>query len=166
METTLCTNMLKFIFNFNTNLKFTSIFSILCIMSSVGIQYILNETPCLLCLLTRICFVIVTITCFCTMKYQHIKWIQSLPLLMLSVLFFLSFYHLGIENHWWVAPESCKMKLPTLDNLGAQNLVNDRPPCDTVGFQIFGISMTLFSFVISGALTWLHSIAFVLRKFS
>lgn len=157
--------MFKFILNFYTNLIFTCITSAVCAISSICIQYMLDKTPCLLCLLTRTCFITVAITCFFAIKQKLSNRMQLLPLLILLILFFLTFYHLGVENHWWMAPESCRTVLPTLSNPNPITLLNDRPPCDTVGFQIFNISMTLFSFAISGVLTWLHSIAFVLRKF-
>lgn len=157
--------MLKFIFNFDTNLKFTGLVSTLCVASSIFTQYVFDKTPCLLCLLSRICFIVVAIACFLAIKQKHLNWIQSLPLSTLFVLFCICFYHLGVENSWWMAPETCRTILPTLDSPEPVTLLNGRPPCDSAGFHIFGISITLFSFAVSGCLTWLHSIAFILRKF-
>ncbi len=145
---------------FRVNLKFTCIISLICVLFSICVQYILHEVPCLLCLYTRIGFIVVAILCFVTTYCRGLSW---LPFFALVALMCLSFYHLGVENHWWVAPESCKMVLPTLEQLNAKALPSDRPPCDKVGFQIFGISMTLFSFVTTSFLMWLHSIALALK---
>lgn len=157
--------MLRKIFDFKKNLKYTCFICTVCAIASMLIQFTFDKTPCLLCEFTRICFVIVAITCFFTFKRKNLNRIQLLPLLTLSILFFITFYHLGVENNWWLAPESCRAVLPTLSDPKPIELINDRPPCDIMGFQIFGISMTLFSFAISGILTWLHTIAFVLKKF-
>lgn len=134
-----------------------------CAIFSICVQYILHETPCLLCVWTRICFIIVAFTCFAVIRYKHMCW---LPMSALLFLLGLSFYHLGVENHWWVAPDSCKMVLPTLSQLNTRLLQNGRPPCDVVGFQIFGLSMTLFSFIIVAGLAWLHSITLALRVYT
>lgn len=147
-------------FEFKRNLKFTGMISVVCALASIFIQYIYHETPCLLCLYTRIGFIMVTIACFIVYKYKKPCW---LPIVALFFLLCLSFYHLGVENHWWIAPESCRMVLPTLEQLNMGQFPADRPPCDKVGFQIFGISVTLFSFIIASFLTWLHSIALTLR---
>lgn len=147
---------------FKQNVKFVGTISLVCILASTYIEYILHNIPCLLCIYTRIGFVIVAIVCLIVYKYEKLYWLLAA---MLLSLLFLSFYHLGVENHWWAAPESCKMVLPTLEQLNTKSLPTDRPPCDKIGFQIFGISTTLFSFVITSFLTWLHSISLVLRLY-
>lgn len=147
-------------FEFYTNLKFTCVISMICAISSICVQYILHETPCLLCLWTRIGFICTIFACLITIRYRYMPWLPMITLLFLTGV---SFYHLGVENHWWIASDSCKMVLPTLNQLNTTPLQNNRPPCDAVGFQIFGLSITLFSFVIASGLAWLHSIAFALK---
>ncbi len=146
---------------YKNNLKFISFLSLLCFISSLFIQIFLNETPCLLCLLTRYGFLIVSIICFFTLHYISKKNVVFLPLISTILLLIFSFYHLGVENHWWFAPNSCKTILPTLQELQntTQLLKNTRPPCDRINFKILGISMTLISFIMSAFIAWLHSLS-------
>ena len=139
--------------------------SLLCFISSFTIQIFFNETPCLLCLFTRYFFLIISIVCYLTIKYIDKKNVVFLPLAFLTILLLFSFYHLGVENHWWLAPNSCRTILPTLNDIynNKQLINNTRSPCDTVNFKIFGISITLISFFISAFLFWLSSISTILH---
>lgn len=150
--------------SYKSNLIFIIFLSLLCFISSFSIQIFLNEIPCLLCLFTRYLFLIVSIICYFTLKHIDKKNVVFLPLIILTFLLIFSFYHLGVENHWWLAPSSCKTILPTLNDLyNTEQLINNnRPPCDTVNFKIFGISMTLMSFIISSFLFWVSSISTIL----
>ena len=150
--------------NYRSNVIFIAIISLICFSSSLIIQIFLKETPCLLCLFTRYLFLIASIICYFTKKYINKQNVVFLPFVSLTLLLILNFYHLGVENHWWVAPNSCKTILPTLNDIynGNQLINNNRPPCDTVNFKIFGISMTLISFIVSAFLFWLSSISTVL----
>ena len=150
--------------NYKNNLLLIFLLSLFCFFSSLFIQILLNETPCLLCLLTRYGFLMCSIVCFFTLYYIKKKNVVFLPLISLILLTILNFYHLGVENHWWFAPNSCKTILPTLQELQntTQLLKNTRPPCDKINFKILGLSMTLISFIVSALITWFHSIAITL----
>ena len=150
--------------NYKNHLKFVLLLSLFCFISSLTIQLVMKENPCLLCLFTRYGFLTVSIICLFALKYINKKSVVFLPLTSLLSLLCLSFYHLGVENHWWLAPSSCKTILPTLNDLYNSKLLitNNRPPCDTVNFKVFGFSMTLISFIISAFLFWVSSISTVL----
>ncbi len=150
--------------NYKNALRFILLLSLFCFISSLTIQVLFKEIPCLLCLLTRYCFLIVSISCVFALKYMNNKNVVFMPLISIFFLLILSFYHLGVENHWWFAPNSCKTILPTLQDIyNTKNIVkNTRPPCDVVNFKILGISMTLISFTVSSFLFWLQSIVLAL----
>ena len=146
--------------SYKNTLRFILILSLFCFISSLTIQVLFKEIPCLLCLLTRYGFLIVSISCVFALKYMNKKNVVFIPLISIFFLLIVSFYHLGVENHWWFAPNSCKTILPTLqDTYNNTNVVkNARPPCDVVNFKILGISMTLISFIVSSFLFWIYSI--------
>lgn len=153
--------------NYKNSLLLIFLLSLFCFISSLTIQIFFKEQPCLLCLFTRYGFLIVSIICVFTLKYFDRKNVVFLPIFSLVLLFFLSFYHLGIENHWWVAPKSCRTILPTLQEIHSNTnpISNTRPSCDVVNFKILGVSITLISFVISGLLCWLSSITTILHLY-
>lgn len=128
-----------------------------CFVCSLFAQWFLGEIPCLLCLITRYGFLFTGIIFVLTNLNPSIKIFDVMcAFLLLSF----CFYHLGVENHWWAAPDSCKTILPTLQELNNGKLPNTRPACDTVNFKIFGLSMTLISFCVSALLFWITSINF------
>ena len=153
--------------NYKNDLKLILILSIICFISSISIQLILEEIPCLLCSITRYGFLFTSIVCFITLKYMNNnKFIIFLPSIFLLLLLILTFYHLGVENHWWSAPRGCKTILPTIDDIKSGKIIqNNNIPCDRVNFKVLGVSMTLISFVISSFLFWLSSISTVLHLY-
>ena len=153
--------------SYKNSLKFILILSLLCFISSLTIQVLFKEIPCLLCEFTRYGFLIICIICLFAIKYLNSKTVVLLQLFSLFLLFFFSFYHLGVENHWWFAPNSCRTILPTLQDLHdtTQLINNARPSCDTVNFKIFGVSVTLISFIISSFMCWLSSISTILHLY-
>ena len=154
--------------NYKNLLRFSLLLSLFCFISSLTIQVLFKEIPCLLCLFTRYGFLIISISCLFTLKYIKIKNVVFLPLIPIILLLFFSFYHLGVENHWWFAPNSCKTILPTLNDLynNTKLIQNNRPPCDVVNFKLLGISMTLISFLVSSLLFWIYSIVTVLYLYT
>ncbi|MBR1944097.1 MAG: disulfide bond formation protein B [Alphaproteobacteria bacterium] len=154
--------------NYKNNLRFILLISLFCFISSLVSQVLFDKIPCLLCLFTRYGFLIVSIGCIFTLYYIDKKNVVFLPLISIIFVLIFSFYHLGVENHWWFAPEKCKTILPTLQELQSttQLIKNTRPPCDTVNFKIFGISMTLFSFIVSSFIFWMHSLSITLYLYT
>lgn len=154
--------------NYKNTLIFILLLSLFCFISSLIIQVFFKEKPCLLCLFTRYGFLIISIICLFSIKYIKVKKVVFLPLLPIILMFFFTFYHLGVENHWWFAPSSCRTILPTLQDLQSNTFISNesRPPCDKVNFQIFGISITLISFIISSFIFWIYSILLSIYLYS
>ena len=127
---------------------------------SVMSQFFLNKEPCQLCLITRYMFLSVAVA---AIFFERLR-------ILLSIVTFItvgfSFYHLGVENHWWQGPHGCISELPTLDSI--DDPVQIKPGkvyCDRVNWLILGVSSTLWSFLISMVLFWLSSVSFILNYY-
>ena len=59
--------------------------------------------------------------------------------------------------------ETCKVPLPTLESLINPEKLGATKSCDEIVLTVFGISMTLLSFLISAFLFWISSLSIVLR---
>jgi disulfide bond formation protein DsbB len=97
---------------------------------------------------------------FCTLKRNNQLLKSFLVFAVLASTFF-AFFHLGVENHWWVGPAKCTTALlPTLDQV-MDNSQTAR--CDVVNWSIFGISSTLYNLCITVLLSWLITISMILE---
>ena len=144
----------------NTNLIII-IVSIICFVSSICTSFVFGQDPCLLCLITRFGFL--TTALLSLIAFSNKKWAIYFPFLSSCLLLIMCFYHLGVENHWWASPETCKVPLPTLESLINPEKLGATKSCDEIVLTIFGISMTLLSFLISAFLFWISSLSIVLR---
>jgi disulfide bond formation protein DsbB len=129
-------------------------------LTSLLSQFFFDKIPCQLCLISRYLFLLISFVALFSINFKRLK--PLLLLLTFSALLF-SFYHLGVENHWWIGPQSCVSKLPTLDSLSDNN---DQsmviPYCDRANWKIFGISSTLWSFLVFAFLFWSVSLLYVI----
>jgi disulfide bond formation protein DsbB len=80
----------------------------------------------------------------------------------------ISFYHLGVEYHWWEGPETCgggNLVANSLEDLQAALQGGATAPrCDEAAWTLFGISLAGFNFVITLALAALSALP-LLRYF-
>jgi disulfide bond formation protein DsbB len=85
---------------------------------------------------------------------------RSVLLVVVFAAMCFSFYHLGVENRWWPGPAKCTLKATslTLDNIFADDNVNI-VRCDEVNWSIFGLSVTLYNFCLTGLMFWISSIS-------
>ncbi|MBK1636582.1 disulfide bond formation protein B [Rhodovulum adriaticum] len=72
-------------------------------------------------------------------------------------------YHTGVERHWWAGPDSCTAGAG-LSGLSGADLLNPALAtpvvlCDEVVWQMFGLSMASYNFLISLALAVLWAAA-------
>lgn len=128
---------------------------------SILSQTIGNATPCQLCLITRYLFLLVAI---CSFSANYRKWCQFLLITSILSLFFFTFFHLGVENHWWQGPQNCVSQLPSLANI-EQEIETNKVYCDRANWIVFGLSSTLWSFLIAAFLTWLTSVTYILNHY-
>ena len=132
----------------------------LCFLVSFFTSAVLKQEACLLCLVTRFCFLGLSLVAFCGGKFlkEYVVCCASFIVMLVA------FYHLGVENHWWASPEVCRVPLPTLDSMLTQKDLAAPPRCDEVVMTVFGVSMTLLSFLASAFLFWISSLLVVAKK--
>lgn len=141
--------------------KFIMIFSFCISLISILAQIFGNITPCQLCLISRYTFLSIAIFSILANYYRFYKFI--LIILVFGLCLF-SLYHLGVENHWWQGPQSCISELPSLASLPVIDkfVESNQVFCDRANWMIFGISSTLWSFLVSAFLLWVTSVAYIL----
>lgn len=64
-------------------------------------------------------------------------------------------FHAGVEQHWWLGPQSCTSRIPsglTLEQLKKYLMGAPRVLCDQIPWQIGGISMAGWNAILSGGL--------------
>jgi disulfide bond formation protein DsbB len=151
---------LTFVFKLNNTCLITFIFSVLIVFTSIFSEIVLHKIPCQLCLISRYFYVCVAISSGVSVFFEKIK---ILPLVFVTFSLIFTLYHLGVENHWWLGPQSCVSELPTLDNVVERTFIdNGKAYCDQVNWKIFGVSSTLLVFLLSAFLFWYNSISCVL----
>lgn len=82
-------------------------------------------------------------------------------LIVLSIGIILTFYHVGMEQHWWSGPASCTGVGPaaTLEEFRAQLMKVTRPRCDQISWALFGVSATLWNLMLQAGLAFLTSLS-------
>jgi disulfide bond formation protein DsbB len=121
-------------------------------------QYGFNLLPCPLCLEQRKPYFAIIVLGLAALYYANKKSKVSFWLLLLCGLAFLtgvgiSGFHTGVEQGWWKGLEACgDSSLPvgaSIEEL-KEYLIN-RPivRCDVPAWQMFGISMTGYNFLLS-----------------
>ena len=150
-------------FNLKTMYKIVFFMTAMVFLLSVFSQIFFDKMPCQLCLITRYMFLSISLFSLSSVKFE--KLVYFLVLSSILTLSF-SFYHLGIENHWWIAPQSCISELPTLESFtNAKQLLNSaKVYCDKVNWKILGISSTLWSFLFSALVFWIVSFLYILNR--
>jgi disulfide bond formation protein DsbB len=132
--------------------------SVIAFVCSVFVEFILNKPPFMLCLITRYTYLVVACSSIAALKINN-AYMRSILLVIIFAALCLSFYHLGVENHWWIGPAKCTTNLDiTIDSVFSvdpENIVR----CDKVNWRIFGISVTLYNFCLIGFLFWIASLS-------
>ena len=140
-----------------------TLFPLLALLAGIGAlasaytaEYGFGLEPCILCLYQRIPFAIAIVLAATGLIRPGL----ATPVMGVLVLVFafeagLAFYHVGVEQHWWVAATGCASDA-TLAASPAQLLssIQTAPPkpCDEVDWTFLGISMATYNVVFSALL--------------
>jgi disulfide bond formation protein DsbB len=131
-------------------------FFLVSVCFSFGVEYLFDVKPCLLCSYLRYLYIaILTVAVVFYFYPQPLVFVIKLALIVAAT--GLSFYHLGIEQHWWDGPSVCSGKSFSLSKL--QGLSDDEKsqhllehfkagqmvPCNQVNWRIIGISATIWN---------------------
>ena len=128
--------------------------SVLALGSAFFVQYVLGIEPCVLCIYQRIPYAAVGIFALFAIIAKPGGFTQQFAL-SLSILAFIigasvAFYHVGVEEKWWVS--ACSSTLSTnlsFEDLKATLMATPLKSCDQKDWVIFDISITVYNTVFS-----------------
>ncbi len=129
-------------------------------------EYGFNVLPCDFCLYERCIYAaILTIGIF-SLKTETLAGHRGIiaQLIVLFTGIVLTFYHVGMEQHWWAGPASCTgiSNVATLEEFRARLMKVTRPSCDQASWVILGISATLWNLMLQAGLAFLTSLSLYL----
>jgi disulfide bond formation protein DsbB len=114
-------------------------------------EYALGKEPCVLCIYTRYFFMVGIVSSGLAYFMHQFGY---LTLIITLATMGLSFYHVGVEQHWWLGPDACKSKVVDTKNLSLQDAMaklkvslSKKQPvrCDQINWAILGVSATILN---------------------
>ncbi|MBY0463144.1 MAG: disulfide bond formation protein B [Alphaproteobacteria bacterium] len=135
------------------------LFFLISLCFSLGAEYVFEIKPCILCLYLRYVYVAILITAGVFYFYPK-RYIFLIKLVLIFGAISLSFYHLGVERHWWEGPAVCsgesinssKLQGLTADEKAERLLQHfqGKPSvqCNQVNWRIIGVSVTLWNTIL------------------
>ena len=143
--------------------RFYLIIFLLCVISlisAVYIEYILEQTPCKLCIYQRVPYLFGIFVCFFGYNYfKNFFWLYTLlTIFMLSSI--LSGYHMGIENNIFNEFSGCTNANLNITNKSEllNSLSKTLPNCKDVNFRMFGLSLATINLIVSSLIVMLSVI--------
>lgn len=138
---------------------FVAGFFLISLCFALGAEYLFAIKPCVLCLYLRYVYIAILVVAGIFYFYpKHLIFLIKLALIFIAIC--LSFYHVGVEQHWWKGPSVCAgeaVKASQLQGLTsdekAQHLLQhfQKKPtvrCDQVNWRIIGVSVTLWNTIL------------------
>ena len=138
--------------NFYLIILFTSL---ICIISALYIEYILQYEPCKLCIYQRLPYIAAIFVSFIGLNYSANDRILIIIIMIFTISAIISGYHFGIENNLIEEISSCTNDSLDISNKSRllESLSKSMPvDCKDATFKIFGVSLaainTIFSILI------------------
>ena len=138
--------------NFYLIILFTSL---ICIISALYIEYILQYEPCKLCIYQRLPYIAAIFVSFIGLNYSANDRILIIIIMIFTISALISGYHFGIENNLIEEISSCTNDSLDISNKSRllESLSKSMPvDCKDATFKIFGVSLaainTIFSILI------------------
>lgn len=166
-------NLIKKIWHFSlANITLIALMaSIFMLGGAYGFEIIGGLFPCDLCWPQRYAHMAVVIFASFALylrKNHKIKWLRFKMMTTFSYLISVGYsgYHAGVEQKWWQGPDSCTLQIDEgtksfselLDQLSNVALIR----CDDIPWDLFGISMAGYNFLISLTLFIMLALSFKL----
>ena len=125
--------------------------SIITIISAIYVEYIIGAKPCKLCLYQRFPYILSIFLSFFAYNFQNKRFWIYLIIFNFLISFFLSSYHVGIENNIFPEFSGCTVEnLSVVDKELLLETLNDiTPNCKDVTFTIIGLSLATINAIIS-----------------
>ena len=138
--------------NFYLIILFTSL---ICIISALYIEYILQYEPCKLCIYQRLPYIAAIFVSFIGLNYSTNDRVLIIIIMIFTISAIISGYHFGIENNLIEEISSCTNDSLDISNKSRllESLSKSMPvDCKDATFKIFGVSLaainTIFSILI------------------
>lgn len=132
--------------------------SVAMLVGAYGFEYIGGLFPCDLCWPQRYAHMAIIIFASFALyfkKSRKIKWLRFKIMTTFSYMISVGYsgYHAGVEQKWWEGPDSCTLQINNTSQsmedffnaLGNVALIR----CDQIPWDLFGISMAGYNFLIS-----------------
>ena len=135
------------------NIKLIFAISLISIISAYFIEYILGHKPCNLCLIERIPYGLSIILIIINYIFKiNEKFLILLLFLIFFFSFFISIYHLGIEQEFFKESAVCGLK-ELSGSVSKEEILKQlneiTVSCKDVTFKIFGLSLTSINILIN-----------------
>lgn len=128
------------------------ILAITSLCSALIAQYFFNLAPCVLCKYQRIPYVILILLASLFIIFRHRIFIL-LSAFTLLIGAYIAGFHAGVEQKWWKGTEGCSSNIPdanaSIEELRAAILNAPTAKCTEIPWEMFGISMAGYNFIIS-----------------
>lgn len=155
----------------HTMCGYIAVASVLALGFALISQYGFGLKPCTLCLFQRIPYGLnILIGFFGFYALRDKPCLAAFAVALAGVVFLagagIAFYHVGVEQHWWVSLlEGCKVDFKTVmdsRDFLAQIMATPAVRCDAVAWSLFGISMAGYNAALSLMLSDICLVATVL----
>lgn len=124
--------------------------------SAYTAQYAFGLEPCILCLYQRIPYALAGALAMGALFLPAASRGRAVVVGLCGVVFLaeagLAFYHVGVEQHWWVAVTACSGEIKqglSLDELKAALMATPPKRCDEITWTVLGQSITVWNTVIA-----------------
>lgn len=119
------------------------------VLFAIFCEYWFKIKPCSLCYYERYVFMAIAfVGLLGRIRPMPALYLQSF---LLAVGAALTFYHIGVEHHWWQAPTSCgggSLAVNSVEELKRQVMNAPIVRCDKPGWIIFGVSAVTWTFLV------------------
>jgi disulfide bond formation protein DsbB len=124
---------------------------------ALAAQYLGGLRPCVLCEYQRYAYAAALLCALAGLvaglRARARRWAVALAGLSLLAGAAIAFYHVGVEQHWWLGTDACRAAgfdpNITAAQLREQMRTEDFAPCDRVAWSLLGISIAGYNFLAS-----------------
>jgi len=132
--------------------KLIFVFSLLILISVYLMEYYWHMIPCELCRYERLPYFLLLIVCY--LGYFMSKLRKVFSLLVVAVSLFgvgLSFFHVGVENHWFNYDSSCSahsiLNALSIEEMKTEIMSKDLTSCDSSQYSFIWVSIAGWNFI-------------------
>ena len=137
--------------------------SVFSLAAALTAQFVFDLEPCVLCLYQRMPFLLAAVLALVglALRGRAVRAMVALCGLVFAVNAVIAFYHVGVEQQWWVsAVEGCAVPSGFLEGDGAPASFLDElmkapaVPCTQVAWvdPVFGMSMAFYNILLCGGM--------------